>query len=96
MLDRILEFYFYFVVLSFLSSVLVSNLFLSNLGLRSNPKGYFFNPIKAIEEYLVLNELKSTQRTRLLLLKNWYLANLVLLFAGTPVMVIMQVMISSS
>lgn len=101
--DRIIEFYIYIVMISFVSQQAIFYLFLERVGLSNKldePKFFgrkpWANPLNIFDQYSNDPNLSDRKLTHLRTFKVWFTLNLILLFAGTPLIAIIQIAISSS
>lgn len=102
MADQILAFYLYTTVASFLFSFLAYNYCLPKVGLKTNPNEPNSNGIKPfanhlliLDDYIQSNDLIEKIKLNLKRLKIWLTINL-LLAAGIPIVVVLQIAISNS
>ncbi|MEQ9229972.1 MAG: hypothetical protein RIF46_04765 [Cyclobacteriaceae bacterium] len=102
MTDNILAFYLLGTVVSIVCFLVTYNIYLPNIGLLTNPNKPnsaglkpFANPSTIIANYLQTVELDEPTKKNLKRLRNWFTVNLILLFAGTPIMAIAQIAISN-
>tara|TARA_B100001245_G_scaffold222949_1_gene195458 strand:+ start:711 stop:1028 length:318 start_codon:yes stop_codon:yes gene_type:complete len=103
MTDNFLAFYFFGILISIACFLATYNIYLPNIGLQTNPNKPnsaglkpLANPITIIDKYLQTEQLEGGTVKILRRLKNWYTVNLALLFAGTPIITIIQIAISNS